>query len=289
MFEPFKLETGFDFLVKKRYSCRTFDGKGIEAHKLKKLVNEINDINGRLKDIRFGIVNKKILKSKNFFSQGTYGMFKGDVFYIVGIIKKGVFRGWENFGFYMENLIMIAENLKLNTCWIGGVFDRKGFGAELNLSEDEIVPAVVPIGYAAKKRSLQDKIVRWSAKGDKRKDSEKLFFLKDFSTPFNYNLSKEISECLENIRLAPSASNKQPWRLLFNENRVDFFIRRDRLYSKFIPLVDLQKIDMGIALFHFIYSIKERKIKGSFIKMENPYNNKQLEYIISYKFDDIKF
>ncbi len=289
MFKPFELETDFNFLVRKRYSCRTFNGKGVEAQKLQILTDKIDIMNENLKDIRFGIVDKEKLKSKFIFSKGTYGMFRGDIYYIVGIIKKGIPFGWERFGFYMENLIMLAEEIGLNTCWIGGVFDRKGFGSELNITEDEIIPAIVPIGYAAKKRSIQDKIVRWSAKGDKRKKTEELFFLNNFSTPFPSHISNKINDTLENIRLSPSASNKQPWRLLFKENRILFFIKRDRLYSKLIDSVDLQRIDMGIGLFHFIYSLKERGIKGSFITENNNYQDKSLEYVISFKFDNMKF
>jgi len=133
MFEPLYLSNNFDSLVRKRYSCRTFDGKGVENDKLLLLKDKIQKLNSKTENIRFGIVDKRVLKSKKFFSTGTYGMFKGDIFYIVGIMKKGIPYGWEKFGFYMENLIMISEELSLNTCWIGGVFDRKGFGSEKQL------------------------------------------------------------------------------------------------------------------------------------------------------------
>ena len=209
MFIPFNLSKNFDYLVRKRYSCRTFNGNGVENEKISEISKKLVEINEKVKNIRFGIVNKKRLKGKKFFSQGTYGMFKGDLFYIVGLMTKKDISGWEKFGFYMENIIMFIESMELNTCWIGGVFDRKGFGSEIDIQSDEIVPAIVPFGYAARKRSLRDKIVRWSAKGDKRKKAEELFV---FSSSLNSVLEtekEELKDILENVRLAPSASTNR--------------------------------------------------------------------------------
>ena len=54
---------------------------------------------------------------------------------------------------------------------------------------------------------------------------------------------------LEMVRLAPSASNKQPWRLIVDQNNgVHFFIQ---IEPKSDHVLNYQKLDIGIAMCHF--------------------------------------
>ncbi len=280
--EYIKIKKSFSELAKERFSCRTFDGKGVEKEKLEIIREAINSSNRKFKNFRAGIVNKDKLKAKKFFTTGTYGMFKGDRYYVVGILKLEEKFDWVKYGFFMENIIIYLTELGLNTCWIGGVFDRKGFGGEIGLKRGEIVPAIIPFGYCGKRRTLRDKIVRWSARGDKRKPFEKLFFIKE--KPI-LSSEESIKKILENVRIAPSASNKQPWRIFIYENRAEFFLKRDKLYSKLIPFADLQMIDMGIAAYHFHKSAFEFNLKGKWIRDKNHNPAENLTYIVSFFFN----
>jgi nitroreductase len=58
------------------------------------------------------------------------------------------------------------------------------------------------------------------------------------------------------VRLAPSASNRQPWRIVRDRQTGDFhfFLRRDAGYGRqlrWLKVLDLQMVDMGIAACHF--------------------------------------
>ncbi|MBQ3660723.1 MAG: nitroreductase, partial [Firmicutes bacterium] len=55
-------------------------------------------------------------------------------------------------------------------------------------------------------------------------------------------------------RWAPSAVNKQPWRLVVCGDRVHFFEKKDKGYDN--GDWDLQKVDLGIALCHFLRMTK---------------------------------
>jgi len=279
MFKPYlTINKSFSELAKERFSCRTFDGKGVEDNKLEELRKIIDKANKSFDFFRAGIVDKKKLKQKKFFTTGTYGMFKGDRFYIVGILKYQEPLDWVKYGYIMENIIIFLTEIGLNNCWIGGVFDRKGFGSEIGIKNDERVPAIIPFGHCAKKRSLRDKIVRWSAQGDKRKPFEKLFFINKKQSKISEIKLKSI---LENVRIAPSASNKQPWRFFVNDERIDLYLKRDKLYSKLIPSSDLQMIDMGIAAFHLEKSLEENGFKGIW-KREKGLSQENLKYIVSF-------
>jgi len=58
------------------------------------------------------------------------------------------------------------------------------------------------------------------------------------------------------VRIAPSASNKQPWRIVKIEGAWHFFLERTKGYGdgiifKLLKLADIQRLDMGIAMCHF--------------------------------------
>ncbi|MBN1836136.1 MAG: hypothetical protein JW820_09825, partial [Spirochaetales bacterium] len=62
-------------------------------------------------------------------------------------------------------------------------------------------------------------------------------------------------EALESLRLAPSASNRQPWRGLLSGTQrlgreLHLFLCRTPGYRQ-AGAIDLQRMDMGIAMAHF--------------------------------------
>ena len=65
------------------------------------------------------------------------------------------------------------------------------------------------------------------------------------------------------MRLAPSAVNKQPWRVVVCDNKAHFYEKRSKGYIS-ADNWDIQKIDMGIALCHFELEAKECGISASF-------------------------
>lgn len=311
----YSFKNKFSELVKKRYSCRTFDNRTVgesDRTQIVKFTQNSNSFFGNT--IKLKLIQKKELKKENFFTTGTYGMIKGVQTFLVGIMEKNSPHNWEDFGYCLENAVILATDLGINTCWIGGVFDRKTFGSILELQKNEIIPAVIALGQEAKKRVLRDKIVRWAAKGDQRKDPKDLFFWESISEPIQYpagnkkkyiltesaeQINPEIADILENIRLAPSASNKQPWRIILEQqilptsqksknqiaHQFHFYLSRDKYYRKLMPQVDLQRIDMGIALFHFEQSVYEKSLKPTPLDHNPGISNlpQNYEYIMSYK------
>ncbi len=279
----------FSELVARRFSCRTFENRKIEPAALKPISDFISTRSpADHHSIRLQIIYKKDIKKENLFSTGTYGMIKGVNTFMAGIIEKKHPVAWEELGYVMQQAVILATDLELNTCWIGGVFDRKTFGKVLNIHKNEMIPAIIALGYAASKKTLRNKMTRWGAKGDRRKPAEKLFFHQDIEHPLDHEFIPGYRIPLENVRLAPSASNKQPWRIIRVSDCFHFYLNRDKVYSKLIPRVDLQRIDMGIAMFHFEQSARECGLKFKRIHvdpvLENLPNN--YEYIVSYQTQD---
>jgi nitroreductase len=187
---------------------------------------------------------------------GTYGMIQGARSFIVGAVTKGP-SDLEDFGYGFELAILRATDLGLGTCWLGGTLDRSLFGDLIRLRPSERLPAVSPVGHATARRALRDQVVRLGARSATRKPAAELFFDGAFDRPLSMGAAGLFAECLEAVRLGPSASNMQPWRIL-RDGRAGvfhFFCQRARTYT--VPdglgllKLDLQRADMGIALCHF--------------------------------------
>lgn len=87
-------------------------------------------------------------------------------------------------------------------------------------------------------------------------------------------------------RLAPSASNKQPWRIVKSGNDFHFFEYRTPGHSVRFEY-DIQRIDMGIAACHFHLAAIEKDLRGEIKALPTP-DIKPQENLI-YAFSWIKF
>lgn len=196
---------------------------------------------------------------------GTYGMIKGAMHFLIGAVGRAA-NNMVDFGFCFEQAILLCTDLGLQTCWIGGTLNRSIFGQHMETRPAEIVPAVSPVGHGTRRRALRDLLVRFGARSHKRRPWSALFFQSAFEHPLTRDASGAIAPSLEAVRLAPSASNQQPWRVVRARNGgLHFFLQRSAMYrSKLlrIPEIDLQCIDLGIALCHFHLTAREAGLPG---------------------------
>ncbi len=197
---------------------------------------------------------------------GTYGMIKGAQAYLVGALTRGE-RDIEDYGYVFEWLILEATRLELGTCWLGGTLDRGAFGQAVQLRDDEWVPAVSPVGPTKAKRGLVDRGVRMFAGSRKRLPWGELFFEGDFSTPLLETAAGPWAAPLEGVRVGPSASNKQPWRVLVDPRGAHLYLRPNPGYASFLDF-ELQRVDAGIAMCHLELGAREVGLDGSWQRTE---------------------
>jgi len=235
----------------------------------------------------FGNKLKFILISKDDYVNqelklGTYGFIKGARYFIVGLSKPGE-HVLVDFGFLFEKIILELTELGFGTCWLGGTFTRKEFNKTVNAEKDEIIAAISPVGYPTEKRTPNDRLIRMGAGSKTRKPNNKLFFTEEFKKALDLDKCEKFKPALEMLRLAPSASNRQPWRII-KENNSDifhFYLERDKNYQKINKKVDLQMIDMGIAISHFDLVASESNLSGRWNVLDlNNINSS--EYICSW-------
>jgi nitroreductase len=256
-------------IIKERSSRRSYRPQPVEAEKLGALRDFFADLEGPFGGrARFSILDTTGWGEGKLNALGTYGTIHGARLFIVGIIRRSE-HDMEDFGYAFEKLLLRATDVGLATCWIGGIFNRSRFAEKAGIREDEVLPAVSPLGYPTQKRSVTDSIIRWSAGSRKRRPWHQLFFHGTFEVALTEGTAGRYFDALEMLRLGPSASNRQPWRVVKEQGRDVFHLclRRSKGYDKLIKAVDLQRIDMGIAMSHFELTARELGLAGRWQKM----------------------
>ncbi len=265
--------------AKIRKSVRTYTGTPLtdsDREKINAYMEELNrnehPFNARVR-IKLFDVNKEI-NSKDL---GTYGVIKGAKTYL-GVAVNECPDAMEAVGYVFEKLVLYCASLGLGTCWLGGTFNRGEFAKAMKLEGDEFFPIASPVGYAAAKNHTVDKIMRKAIKADHRKDFEEIFYENDFNTPLTKEKAGEYADILETVRLAPSAKNAQPWRILKDGDTFHFFEKKTIPSSNH----DIQRLDIGIAGCHFDLAAEEKGINGKLTAVENHPDEKGLIYVFSW-------
>ncbi len=260
-------------IIKGRKSVRSFKEKPLSTAHKENLMAFAKSIENP-----FGLpVEFMLLNSKE--SELKCPVVCGDALFIGGKIHKS-----DNanvaFGYSFQQLLLYAESLNIGSVWLGGTMNRQAFETAMELKSREIMPCAAALGYPADKMSLRESVMKKAIKSNERLPFEKLFYYGGCDTPLTKDLSGIFTTPLEMVRLAPSAVNRQPWRAVVTENAVHFYLKRSTEASG----IDIQMVDMGIALCHFDLTAKELALKTTF-KIDDPMleTKPNLEYVASYE------
>ena len=202
-------------VMKSRHSVRQYTDKKIESDKrsvLNKLAEECNSESG---------MNIQIIydEPKCFDSfMAHYGKFSGCENYIAVVGKKSKDLD-EKAGYYGEQLVLKAQELGLNTCWVAMTHGKSA----AKIGKGEKLAIIISLGYgvnqgvAHKSKQLSevcsqtDGVPAWFAEG------------------------------MEAVMLAPTAMNQQKFKFIINGDQVKA-IATGGFYSH---------IDLGIVKYHF--------------------------------------
>lgn len=264
--------------IQKRYSVRTYTTASVEDALKEKIMNYAAELQNPFgPKVQFRFIEKKT--AENGEKLGTYGTIHGADLFIGSAIANDPCAA-EAIGYEFEQLILYITSLGLGTCWLGGTFNRSAFAAAMELEDGMIFPAISPVGYPAEKKRIPEKLMRRTVKADERLPGTKLFFKTDFKTPLSKTEAGAYRYPLQMLRLAPSAVNKQPWRVVYDGKAFHFF---EKHTLKEAGPMDMQRIDLGIALCHFHLAAQEWNLKGTFEKQELTFKiPKDMTYITSW-------
>lgn len=275
-----KHKTKYIEWIKERISVRTYEEREIEKDDLVKLNQFIDDVNkGMNAKVKFSIIQNNS-SSDQSQKLGTYGVIKGTNTFITAIMQNDE-KDVVELGYYLEKVILYATGLGLGTCWLGGTFNRKDFENYIALGQDESLAVLIALGYRKDKQSMIETAMRFMAKSNQRKPASDLFFENDSEHSLDLNQVGDYAKVLEMVRIAPSASNKQPWRIVKHNNYYAFYCNRTPGYG--IMNYDLQMNDIGIAKCHFELSALELGLKGRWVKQDNLTEIPSFEYVVSWE------
>lgn len=277
-------DTSIIGLIKKRQSKRAYINKDLGKEYIEKINTLLqNYTEGPFGNkVLFSLIVKKTAAEKHKVKLGTYGFISGAQYFIAGQVQNTEHANFD-YGYLLEKIILHLTAMDLGTCWLGGTFSRSDFSGILNTDINSIIPAITPVGYTTDTTSVRENIIRWGAKSNSRKDWKELFFSGSFELSLPKEEAGRYEIPLEMLRLEPSASNKQPWRLVKTPDAFHFYLKRSPGYNRIGKGVDLQKIDIGIAMSHFELTCRELELKGQWAEINPEIDSSGIcEYCISW-------
>ncbi|MFW9810338.1 MAG: nitroreductase family protein [Candidatus Thorarchaeota archaeon] len=176
-------------------------------------------------------------------------------YYIVFIGDMGVLDVQAITGYLGEGIILEATALGLNTCWVGGFYRQEGIMKHIDLRDDERILGITPVGYS---KDENDR-VGVSSKPYRRKEVEKLILSGEIED------KNWVRSAVEAVRVAPSAGNRQPWRIEIQEDSISISTnskRKDFRISR--------RLDCGIAMLHLELGALSNNVPGHWEFLENP-------------------
>jgi len=206
--------------IRARHSVRKYMERPIgaaEADRLKAAVERINAESGL--DVQL------VLEEPRSFSSGVwkYGQFSGVSNYFVMAGPEGK-EAEEKVGWYGEELVLLAQTLGLNTCWVGLTY--KKIPGTFTLREGDKIHCVIALGYGAN-QGVQHPL----------RPVEKF-----------YEAAGEVPgwflKGMEAALLAPTAVNQQKFKFILH---ADGSVEAKPLFS----MMGYTIIDLGIVKYHF--------------------------------------
>ena len=203
--------------MKQRHSVRQYSAQPIAGAVLDALRAEIDACN-RECGLSIQLVTNEPKAFDSFMAH--YGKFSGVTNYIALVGEKSD-RLDELCGYYGERLVLKAQQLGLNTCWVALTY-RKIPGA-FEVRRGEKLTVVIALGYG-KTQGAEHKSKPAEAVSNIQADSPEWF-----------------RQGVEAALLAPTAMNQQQFRLVYENGKVTASAGRGVC----------SRIDLGIAKYHF--------------------------------------
>ena len=220
--------------IEARHSVRAYTEQPLAAEVVKALEEKITKLN------REGHLHMQLILNEPKAFQGTlakYGKFRGVNNYIVMAGKKADDLE-ERIGYYGERLVLMAQTLGLNTCWVGLSYSK--VPGTYVLEDGEKIACYIAIGYGetqgvGHKVKAVEQVSRSALPlGSPKNASE--------TTPSWFKKGVEAA------LLAPTAVNQQKFSFEYVGMKDGHHLVRAK---KGFSMIGYTKTDLGIAKCHF--------------------------------------
>ena len=203
--------------MRARHSVRQYTEKPIEPEKVLTLQKEMDACN-RESGLRIQLVLNEPKAFAGFMAH--YGKFSGVTNYIALVGRKGPALE-EACGYYGERLVLLSQQLGLNTCWVTQTYSK--VKSAFTVERGEKLCAVIALGYG-----------KTQGMAHRSKNLSEV-------TRTGGSLPDWFRTGTEAALLAPTAMNQQKFTLTLRGNQVSAGAGRG-FYTK---------LDLGIVKYHF--------------------------------------
>ena len=210
--------------IEVRHSVRAYKDQPLAEDVARLLEEEIAKVN------QAGHLHVQLIQNEPKAFQGTlakYGKFRNVTSYLVMAGKKAEDLD-ERIGYYGEQLVLLAQTLGLNTCWVG--LSYRKIPDTYVLEEGEVIKAYISIGYGETQGVIR-----------KSKTVEQVSNMSDITPSW-------FKRGVEAALLAPTAVNQQKFSFEYLGMKDD---RHQVRAKKGFSLVGYTQMDLGIAKYHF--------------------------------------
>ena len=209
--------------ISARHSVRKYLDKEIPADIIAALQDKIAECN-TVGNLSIQLVQNE---TKAFTGMLSYGSFSGVKNYLVMVGKKAKDLD-ERVGYYGEQIVLLAQTLGLNTCWVG--LSYRKVPEAYNVGKDEKLVCMIALGYG-ETQGVPHKI----------KTVEQVSNASDITPSW-------FKKGVEAALLAPTAVNQQK----FSFEHVGVKNNRHQIRAKKgFSMIGYTKMDLGIARYHF--------------------------------------
>lgn len=210
--------------IQARHSVRAYKEQPLADETVKVLVDKITELNQE------GSLHMQLILNEPKAFQGTlakYGKFRHVNNYIVMAGKK-VDDLDERVGYYGEQLVLLAQTLGLNTCWVGLSYSK--VPGTYVLEEGEKIACYIAIGYG-----------ETQGVGHKIKTVEQVSNVSDITPSW-------FKKGIEAALLAPTAVNQQKFSFELAGRKNG---RPQVIAKKGFSMIGYAQLDLGIVKYHF--------------------------------------
>lgn len=243
-------------IISRRKSVRSFDDRSLSAEDsayLDALLQAVdNPFGERVQLHRLDTADEKL---------GTFGVIRGAHTFIGTTAQESATAALA-LGYQLESLVLGLTARNIASVWLGGTFKRAGFAKAMHIPGSAWFPVVLPIGYAAARPSTAERAMRRLTKADERELWRDLFTEDSFQVQLSEEAAGAYALPLEMLRLAPSAANGQPWRVVKCGDHFHFYETHKASLGQ--EQVRLRQIDLGIGICHFHLTAQALGLRGHF-------------------------
>jgi nitroreductase len=226
-----------------RCSVRRYEAHPLSPEKIAQIENEISQITPLHPENKINFMLKNTRKGEDLATLvGGYGKILSPPHYLVTSMNGNAF-ALTDLGYCVERLVLRLTSLGIGTCYVGTIGQEEKVRAHFQLAATARIGALVAFGTPAGGMGrVVNHLIRKSVGATNKLPAEKIFFTDSFDQPTRP--PAELAPLIEAARLAPSAVNAQPWRLLQKNNQLFLFVASRYPKGK----ADYRLFDGGICL-----------------------------------------